>query len=340
MANYSTDADIRPYEDIDNWRPRTKLNGGITSDTTTITVDTVDGFGDVCTLLVESEQMAVSARDLAANTFTVVRGANSTTNAIHSDNVTVVLQSFDWIHDEAKRRIDESLLQRGIDGNWEYDNLPKIFDGAELKTCSALFAAHLLCKRANTANDDTFSQKADWYLARYEKYMGELRPRLVNMDKSVAVWLYSASGTTYTDRTVAANTEEGTPWAWLASASDYIYWGKDELFNSLNCLFAKRGSYSGIVWEYWNGSAWTSFTPTDNTSSFTNITDQQSVEWSSPSGWTPTSISGGVDTRSRYWVRVSAGTVTTAGSAWYAAQDLQTPYRVGIGAGSTMDLGA
>ena len=68
----------------------TLLDGGINASVTTITVDSVDQFPTSGTLLIGSEQITYTATNTANNTFTgCVRGANSTTAAIHADNANV-----------------------------------------------------------------------------------------------------------------------------------------------------------------------------------------------------------------------------------------------------------
>jgi hypothetical protein len=65
---------------------------------------------------------------------------------------------------------------------------------------------------------------------------------------------------------------------------------------------AVGGTY---VWEYWNGSAWTSLTVTDGTSGFTT---NGVVTWTIPGTWATTAV----NSVTQYWVRVrQTGTVTT-----------------------------
>lgn len=76
-----------------------------------------------------------------------------------------------------------------------------------------------------------------------------------------------------------------------------------------------------LVWEYWDGAAWTSMSVTDNTNSFQN-TGVNSVHWIPPSGWTAASPGGSLP--SGYYVRVRA-TVTGSVSA---TQQNRNPYTI------------
>ena len=72
----------------DNTNQSTLLDGGINSSVTTVTVDSTSGFEDIGTILIGDEQITYTAK--TATTFTTcTRGANSTTAAAHSDDVTV-----------------------------------------------------------------------------------------------------------------------------------------------------------------------------------------------------------------------------------------------------------
>lgn len=66
------------------------LDGAITAADTTLTLDSVWQFPESGTLLIGSEQITYTGTNTSANTITgCTRGANSTTAAIHADNVAV-----------------------------------------------------------------------------------------------------------------------------------------------------------------------------------------------------------------------------------------------------------
>lgn len=69
-----------------------QLNGAIaTTGATSVVVDDASKFQVGSTLLVESEQMLVTALDESANSLTVVRGYAGTTAATHVDNMSVLI---------------------------------------------------------------------------------------------------------------------------------------------------------------------------------------------------------------------------------------------------------
>ena len=66
------------------------LNGALTINATTITLDSVWQFPTTGTLLIDSEQITYTGTNTANNTITgCVRGANSTTATTHTDNTAV-----------------------------------------------------------------------------------------------------------------------------------------------------------------------------------------------------------------------------------------------------------
>ena len=72
----------------DNTNQSTLLDGGINDSVTTVTVDSTSGFEDIGTILIGDEQITYTAK--TATTFTTcTRGANSTSAAAHSDDVSV-----------------------------------------------------------------------------------------------------------------------------------------------------------------------------------------------------------------------------------------------------------
>lgn len=317
MANYTDDASLRPYEPIDDWRPRSVLNGAISAEATSIMLKAVDRFPDVCSVIVGSEEMSVTGRDLTAKTLTVSRGTNSTTAATHADGATVTMASFDFSHVEAKRRIDEDLTQRGIDILWERDNAPKPFSPTvDFRTPSAYYALYTICQRQSSDPNGVYQTKTNWYLKKYSEAMAALKPRLIVCSRNLATWYHS--GTAWTDITILANVQdEGAPIALMDTADAAVYCGLGDVFTVVNVLMSTKGEYSDLIGEYWNGTAWATLTLVDGTDKLTNIKTNDSITWAAPADWAPYTISGGVDSRSRYWVRFRSSAVTTQGRAWY-----------------------
>lgn len=76
-----------------------------------------------------------------------------------------------------------------------------------------------------------------------------------------------------------------------------MYIGYEEPFDQINLVFATAGSGITKVWEYWNGSAWTTLA-TSGTAS--GLTASGQVLFSPPSTWARKVVNG---SRSKYFVR-------------------------------------
>lgn len=90
---------------------------------------------------------------------------------------------------------------------------------------------------------------------------------------------------------------------------DAIYYGLDEMFNAMELNIGTAGVGNTIVWEYWDGSAWSSLSVTDNTSGFT-VAGTNTVTFVPPSDWVMTDVSS----YDRYWIRsrLSVASFTTS----------------------------
>lgn len=123
---------------------------------------------------------------------------------------------------------------------------------------------------------------------------------------------YNADTATYTDETddAAESTADDVylPPQQSTTAGDAIYFGADYKFSEVRINVTTAGSYSDITinWEYWNGSAWTSLTVTDNTNGFT-VSGTNEVTFTPPADWAKTTVNG----VQAYYIRA----VTTFGAS-------------------------
>ena len=85
------------YEDL--VRNDSLLNGALTASATTVVVDTGGDFEVLQTILVDSEQMYITA--ISSNNLTVERGVNGTTAATHADDAVVDVYRYPWEVTEA-----------------------------------------------------------------------------------------------------------------------------------------------------------------------------------------------------------------------------------------------
>jgi hypothetical protein len=75
------------------WKSVTQLNGGVNASVTALTVDTTTGIEVGGYLKIDSEIMRVSAKT-SATAYTVVRGEQGTTAAVHADDSAVTVYQF------------------------------------------------------------------------------------------------------------------------------------------------------------------------------------------------------------------------------------------------------
>ena len=94
----------------------------------------------------------------------------------------------------------------------------------------------------------------------------------------------------------------------IEEVDDAFYYGMTNKFSGMNLNIGTAGVGNTIVWEYWNGSAWTSLSVTDNTTGFT-VAGTNTVTFAPPDSWAKTTI----ETFERYWIRsrVSVASFTT-----------------------------
>jgi len=120
---------------------------------------------------------------------------------------------------------------------------------------------------------------------------------------------YDLWSTTFTDLTDNINSTTEAPFILFDDApvtGDIIYIGSGLTFLGLTTYLSVVGVDNGstaIDWEYWNGTAWTDLTETDETTGASIFTASGKFTWTYPYGWAETTVDG----YSAYWIR---GTLT------------------------------
>lgn len=127
-------------------------------------------------------------------------------------------------------------------------------------------------------------------------------------------YLYDDSLGDFVDNSAEADTSGGSAFEIMAETADYLYLGKTTMFGEVYFDLAVNGSYTGLDWEFWNGSAWTDFSPTGAGAS---LDADGKVVFGTLTGFAMTSVNG----VSAYWVRVAASGVTTAATVNSIRQD-------------------
>jgi hypothetical protein len=120
-------------------------------------------------------------------------------------------------------------------------------------------------------------------------------------------FFYNANTGTWTDETADINTSTPDdvylPPQQATTEGDAIYIGSDYKFSKVRFNVSTAGNYSDItiVWEYWNGTSWTTLTVTDGTNGFRN-SGTNDVSFTPPANWAKTNIQG----KTAYWIRARA----------------------------------
>lgn len=122
------------------------------------------------------------------------------------------------------------------------------------------------------------------------------------------VWQVDVSaGPAFVDQTANANGAGNNDWIIFPAVEgvgDYVAIGcaskfPEVLFDNLE---GTRGTVGTVVWEYWNGVAWTALAGvTDGTVGFTQVvSDNQSLTFTVPSNWATLVLNGSA---ALYWIR-------------------------------------
>lgn len=118
----------------------------------------------------------------------------------------------------------------------------------------------------------------------------------------------------YEDNTLTAQKPETSSFEWLGAADHEYFIGAQSKFDLAVFFLSVNGTYGAFTWAYWNGTTWKEFIPQlaydwtiGGGDIFPNLTDWTSVAFSAsfPHTLAPP------DTLERYWIKVTAASVTT-----------------------------
>lgn len=132
---------------------------------------------------------------------------------------------------------------------------------------------------------------------------------------------------TYTNNSVEADTAAGTPFTVNADANDKLYLGKKTQFKEIGVDVGTAGSYGTPLWEYWNGSAWTTLSVSGTGNA---LEADGTPTFTVPGAWAQTTVNG----INAYWIRFSAASVTTPATINFigrAALTENSDYVVNVG---------
>ena len=131
------------------------------------------------------------------------------------------------------------------------------------------------------------------------------------------IWTYN--GSSYTDVTLEAQSPAGTAFSILGASSHYLYLGHDSKFDMAVFDVATAGSLGALTWQFYNGSAWTTFVPAsaryeldpDDSEGGPYDFSSDGAEIFPPnilSDWAIETI----NSATKYWVRVATASSSTA----------------------------
>jgi len=131
--------------------------------------------------------------------------------------------------------------------------------------------------------------------------------------------IFTFDGSSYTDVTLEAQSPAGTAFSALSASNHWLYLGHDSKFDMAIFDVAVAGSLGALSWYYHNGSAWIEFVPAsgryeidpDDSEGAQYAFDKDGAELFPPnllSDWATNEI----NSTTKYWVRVSTASVSTA----------------------------
>jgi len=143
------------------------------------------------------------------------------------------------------------------------------------------------------------------------------------MDHFQSIWLYDNSTTAFINNSVEAELAGGTAFELMDETSDYQYFGFPRRVSTVIFKLAVAGSLGALTWEYTDDSAdadsWARTIPQVDSSLNSTTHDNYVIlkpipNWASVAFSTtkPHAVASVPDTTARFWLRVSAASITTA----------------------------
>lgn len=127
----------------------------------------------------------------------------------------------------------------------------------------------------------------------------------------LTVFQYEDVGVGFTVETTDANSSATADINWTpatAAAGDLCYWGSDTPFNAIGLLISTAGAGTQTwVFEYWNGSAWTTLTNLNTGISLTAAAGYRFNNFNPPGDWATTTINSSL----AYYVRMRISAYTS-----------------------------
>lgn len=131
-----------------------------------------------------------------------------------------------------------------------------------------------------------------------------------------AVWVWDNSAGVYINNTIAAQTATGAAFTILEDPNDFVYLGAPNRFDLGAFFLGVVGALGALTWSYYrSGAVWTQTVPNlgydftvNGAESFDRLVNWTTLAFSAGTPHAPAPP----DTDARYWIRISAASVTTA----------------------------
>jgi hypothetical protein len=246
------------------------------------------------TLVAQDTQATIGGRWLVGPTTQLI--ADVTTGATTIDVRYNNLSSGDRLRLEAQGKLEWMAVTSGataITGGYRY-SVTRDLDGTGANTWTAGDAV-FNTGQAGSGYWDVFSQNSSVAVA----------PDFISN--------FNNTGSAFSSNYASAQTWQPFADGANSEVNDAIYFGvQNTKWSNLYFNLTTAASYTAtLVWEFWNGSAWTSFVPTfvGNTNGDFKAAGWQGFEWSSASltGWASTTV----NSQSAFWVRVRVSAFTS-----------------------------
>lgn len=156
-------------------------------------------------------------------------------------------------------------------------------------------------------------------------------------------YAFQDDGGSFTDFTTEANddtTNDVDIWPAAPAQDDAFYFGSTSQFDSVGIDLTTQGvgTTTTTVWEYWNGSAWTTLTfLSQGVDDFTEAVGYYINAFTPPSNWATTAV----DSVTAYWIRARQSAATPAWTVIPLCRRLYLDMRlIGFAPAGTVQVGA
>ncbi len=282
-------------------------------------IDEITMPGGVCVFFTETGGVERSLGNIVGDSVSIDRESDEIE---HFTNKSGIRRKDKTFTVEENAQIDFEIDEINV------DNMRYFFKGAAIATVGGGTAAIVDQKETLLTNTYISVEKPGLTIVSARQFLDNV---------------FMFDGTVFTDHSVEADTLGGAEFTINGDADDFLYLGKATQWSSfdLDITIASSG-YTSVVWEFWNGTAWTAVTVTGGTSN--DFAQDDTLTFTAPATWTKNTVNA----VNQFWLRFSqtaasptAATVESIGRNSQQALVDHTDYDFdpgsASGAGSTKD---